>query len=197
MTEYQKCMAGEPFDGSSPEIAEMATRTKRLLRQLRETDYADNEAKQRIYREIFGSIGEDVYIDIDFRCEYGTNIHFGNKVIVNMNCTFLDNNRINIGNNVMIAPDVRIYTATHSVNLSERMPERKKPGASICDTIALPVTIEDGVWIGGGSIILPGVTIGKNTVIGAGSVVTKNIPENSIAVGNPCRVIKEIESNND
>lgn len=197
MTEYQKCMAGEPFDGSSPEITEMAVRTKRLLRQLRDTDYADNEAKQRIYREMFGSIGEDVYIDIDFRCEYGRNIHFGNKVIVNMNCTFLDNNRINIGNNVMIAPDVKIFTATHSVKLSERMPERKSPGASICDTIALPVTIEDGVWIGGGSIILSGVTIGRNTVIGAGSVVTKNIPENSIAVGNPCRVIKEIEGNND
>lgn len=103
-TEYEKCMAGESFDGSSPEITEMAVRNKRLLQQLRNTDYADNEEKQRIYREMFGSIGEDVYIDIDFRCEYGRNIHFGNKVIVNMNCTFLDNNRINIGNNVMIAP---------------------------------------------------------------------------------------------
>lgn len=185
-------MAGEPFDGSSPEITEMAVRTKRLLRQLRETDYADNDSKQRIYREMFGSIGEDVYIDIDFRCEYGRNIHIGNKVIVNMNCTFLDNGRINIGNKVMIAPDVKIFTATHSVRLSERMPERIVKGASICDTIAHPVTIEDGAWIGGGSIILPGVTIGNNTVIGAGSVVTKNIPENSIAVGNPCRVIKNL-----
>lgn len=197
MTEYQKCMAGEPFDGSSAEITEMAVRAKRLLRQLRETDYADNEGKQRIYREMFGSIGEDVYIDIDFRCEYGKNIHFGNKVIVNMNCTFLDNNRINIGNNVMIAPDVRIFTATHSVYLSERMPERTVKGASICDTIAHPVTIEDGVWIGGGAVVLPGVTIGRNSVIGAGSVVTKNVPENSIAVGNPCRVIKKIGRRDD
>lgn len=192
MTEYEKCMAGEPFDGSSSEITEMAVRTKRLLHQLRETDYADNEAKQRIYRKMFGSIGEDVYIDIDFRCEYGKNIHFGNKVIVNMNCTFLDNNRINIGNNVMIAPDVKIFTATHSVHLSERMPERSAPNASICDTIAYPVTIDDGVWIGGNATILPGVTIGRNSVIGAGSVVTKDIPANSIAVGNPCRVIKTI-----
>ncbi|MEO4720300.1 maltose acetyltransferase domain-containing protein, partial [Phocaeicola vulgatus] len=91
-TEYQKCMDEEPFDGSSPEITEMTVRNKRLLHQLRETDYADNEAKQRIYRQMFGSIGKDVYIDIDFRCEYGKNIYFGNKVIVNMNCTFLDNN---------------------------------------------------------------------------------------------------------
>lgn len=194
-TEYEKCMAGEPFDGSSPEITEMAVRNKRLLQQLRNSDYADNEKKQRIYREMFGSIGEDVYIDIDFRCEYGRNIHFGNKVIVNMNCTFLDNNRINIGNNVMIAPDVKIFTATHSVNLSERMPERKSPCASICDTIALPVTIEEGVWIGGNVTILPGITIGRNSVIGAGSVVVKDIPANSIAVGNPCRVIKSIEPN--
>ena len=116
-------MDEEPFDGSSPEITEMTVRNKRLLHQLRETDYADNEAKQRIYRQMFGSIGKDVYIDIDFRCEYGKNIYFGNKVIVNMNCTFLDNNNIIIGNNVMIAPDVKIYTATHSVHLAERMPE--------------------------------------------------------------------------
>ena len=88
-TEFEKCMSGEPFDGSSPEITEMTRRNKRLLRQLRETNYADNDAKQRIYQQMFGSIGKDVYIDIDFRCEYGRNIHFGNKVIVNMNCTSL------------------------------------------------------------------------------------------------------------
>lgn len=93
----------------------------------------------------------------------------------------------------MIAPDVKIYTATHSVYLSERMPERADSNASICDTIAHAVTIEDGVWIGGGSVILPGVTIGKNSVIGAGSVIVKDIPANSIAVGNPCRVIRNIE----
>ena len=186
--EYQKCMDGEPFDGSSPELVELTIRTKRFLRQLRETDYADNETKDAIYKQMFGSIGDQVSIDIDFRCEYGKNIHIGNKVIINMNCTFLDNGGINIGDNVMIAPDVRIYTATHSVILSERMPVRSNSKASICDTIACPVTIESGVWIGGGAVILPGVTIGRNSVIGAGSVVTKSIPENSIAVGNPCRV---------
>lgn len=191
--EFEKCMAGEPFDGASSEIAEMALRNKRLLRQLRDVDYADNDAKQCIYKQMFGSIGEDVYIDIDFRCEYGRNIHFGNKVIVNMNCTLLDNNSIFIGNNVMIAPDVKIYTATHSLHLAERMPERTRLGASICDTIAHAVTIEDGVWIGGGTVVLPGVTIGRNSVIGAGSVVVKDIPANSVAVGNPCRVIRGID----
>lgn len=191
-TEWEKCMLGEPFDGASPEIAEMTLRCKRLLMQLRDTDYADNETKQHIYRQLFGSIGKDVYIDIDFRCEYGRNIHIGNEVIINMNCTLLDNGRICIGNKVMIAPDVKIYTATHALQLSERMPERQHPGASICATIAHPVRIEDGAWIGGGTVILPGVTVGKQTVIGAGSVVVHDIPAHSVAVGNPCRVIGEI-----
>ena len=187
-TEYQKCMDGEPFDGSSPELVELTIRTKRFLRQLRETDYADNETKDAIYKQMFGSIGDQVSIDIDFRCEYGKNIHIGNKVIINMNCTFLDNGVINIVVFFIFSAYLFIYTATHSVILSERMPVRSNSKASICDTIACPVTIESGVWIGGGAVILPGVTIGRNSVIGAGSVVTKSIPENSIAVGNPCRV---------
>lgn len=193
-TEFQKCMDGEPFDGAASEIAEMTLRNKRLLRRLRETDYADVETKQEIYREMFGRVGKDVYIDIDFRCEYGRNIYFGDKVIVNMNCTFLDNNLIIIGDNVMIAPDVKIYTATHSIRLHERMPDRIGPGASICATIARPVRIESGVWVGGGSIILPGVTIGRNSVIGAGSVVVKDIPADSIAVGSPCKIIRKISA---
>lgn len=122
---------------------------------------------------MFGSIGSHVYIDIDFRCEYGKHI-----------C---------LGDNVMIAPDVKIYTATHSVRLAERMPVREREGMSICDTIAKTVNIGNGVWIGGGTVVLPGVTIGENTVIGAGSVVTKSIPANCVAVGNPCRVIRRIE----
>lgn len=191
-TEWEKCLAGEPFDGASPEIAEMTLRCKRLLKQLRDTDYADNETKQHIYRQLFGSIGRDVYIDIDFRCEYGRNIHIGNEVIINMNCTFLDNGNIFIGNKVMIAPDVKIYTATHALQLSERMPERQHPRASICATIAHPVRIEDGAWIGGGTVILPGVTVGTQAVIGAGSVVVHDIPAHAVAVGNPCRVIGEI-----
>lgn len=195
MTEFEKCLAGEPFDGSAPEIASMVVRNKRLLQRLRKTDYADSNAKLQIYKQMFGSVGDNVYIDIDFRCEYGINIRFGNEVIVNMNCTFLDNGRITIGNKVMIAPDVRIYTATHSTHLAERMPPRTHPGESLCKTIARPVTISDGVWIGGGSVILPGVTIGENSVIGAGSVVVNDIPAYSVAVGNPCRVIKTIEQN--
>ena len=172
----------------------MILRTRRLLMQFNTTDYADQERKQELLRAMFGHIGKGVHVDIDFHCEYGKHIFIGDKVIINMNCTFVDNNRIDIGNNVLIAPNVQIYTATHSVRLDERMVQDWSEGEEICRTYALPVKIEDGVWIGGGTIILPGVTIGRNSVIGAGSVVTRSIPENSVAVGNPCRVIKQIDN---
>ncbi|MDO4165152.1 MAG: sugar O-acetyltransferase [Bacteroides sp.] len=189
-TEYQKCMAGETFDGKDPVLAEMTLRTKRLLAELRATDYADTRRKEEILRQMLGHVGEQVHIDIDFRCEYGKNIFIGNKVIINMNCTFVDNNRIEIGNNVLIASNVQIYTATHSIYPQERTNQQWEEGKAICNTYALPITIEDNVWIGGGAILLPGVTIGKNSVIGAGSVVNRSIPQDCVAVGNPCRVIK-------
>ena len=122
---------------------------------------------------MFGHLGENVHVDIDFRCEYGKNIFVGNKVIINMNCTFVDNNRIEIDNNVLIASNVQIYTATHSTNVKERTMQNWDESKAICNTFALPIKIEDNVWIGGGAIILPGVTIGRNSVIGAGSVVTR------------------------
>lgn len=139
-------------------------------------------------------MGKGVHVDIDFHCEYGKHIFIGDKVIINMNCTFVDNNRIDIGSNVLIASNVQIYTATHSTKVSERMVHNWSEGEEICRTYALPVKIEDGVWIGGGAILLPEVIIGRNSVIGAGSVVTRSIPANCVAVGNPCRVIKQIES---
>ena len=194
-TEYEKCMAGEPFNGGKdPKITEMILRTKRLLMQYNATDYADTERKQALLREMLGSVGQGGHVDIDFHCECGKHIFVGDKVIINMNCTLVDNNRIDIGNNVLIAPNVQIYTATHSPKVHERMVQDWEEGQDICLTYALPVKIEDGVWIGGGTVILPGVTIGRNSVIGAGSVVTRSIPANCVAVGNPCRVIKLIDN---
>lgn len=194
-TEYEKCLAGEPFIGSEdPKIMETILRTRRLLVQLNATDYADTERRQDLLRQIFGVMGKGVHVDIDFHCEYGKHIFIGDKVIINMNCTFVDNNRIDIGSNVLIASNVQIYTATHSTNVHKRMVENWSEGQEICRTYALPVRIEDGAWIGGGAIILPGVTIGRNSVIGAGSVVTRSIPDNCVAVGNPCRVIKWIDN---
>lgn len=190
-TELEKCLAGEVFNGGDKELAMMTLNAKRLLKELNNTDYTDIEQKKSILQKLFGKIGENVHVDIDFHCEYGKHIHIGNKVVINMNCTFVDNNIIEIGNNVLIASNVQIYTATHSTNVHERMVEEETK-RDICKTYALPITVCDGAWIGGGAILLPGVTIGENSVIGAGSVVTRSIPANCVAVGNPCRVIREL-----
>lgn len=148
-TEYEKCLAGESFiGGKDPKIVETILRTRRLLAQFNATDYADTERKQALLREMFGSLGKGVHVDIDFHCEYGKHIFIGDKVIINMNCTFVDNNRIDIGSNVLIASNVQIYTATHSTKVSERMVQNWSEGEEICRTYALPVKIENGVWIG-------------------------------------------------
>lgn len=194
-TEYQKCMDGEFFTADS-QMLQIVYRCKRLVRSLNDTDMQNTSERRRIMGELLGSIGNNVHIDIDFHCEYGINIHCGNDVIINMNCTFVDNNRINIGSNVLIASDVKIYTATHTTDVAGRTntPDNKEISGCFCRTYSKPITIEDNVWIGGGAILLPGVTIGKNSVIGAGSVVTHSIPENCVAVGNPCRVIRSIRN---
>ncbi len=194
-TEFEKCLAGEIFDGRDKVMAEMTLKAKRLLAQLNATDFADTERKERLQRELLGHIGKHVYIDMDFHCEYGKNIFIGDKVIINMNCTFVDNNKIEIGNNVLIASNVQIYTATHPTSVKDRMvcDWDENSSKAYCNTYALPVKIEDNVWLGGGVIVLPGVTIGKNSVIGAGSVVTRSVPPDCVAVGNPCRVIKKLD----
>lgn len=188
-------MDGEFFT-ADPEMLQIVYRCKRLVRKLNDTDMEDNDSRRRIMTELLGSVGDNVHIDIDFHCEYGINIHCGSDVIINMNCTFVDNNRIDIGNNVLIASDVKIYTATHTTDVAGRTntPENKEISGCFCRTYSKPVTIEDNVWIGGGAILLPGVTIGKNSVIGAGSVVTKSIPSDCVAVGNPCKVIKTLDA---
>lgn len=194
-TEFQKCMDGEFFNGSDPELVEMTLRAKRLLVQFNATDFGDTEKRRAILREMLGSVGKHVHVDIDFHCEYGKNIFIGDKVIINMNCTLVDNNRIEIGNGVLIASNVQMYTATHSTNAWERTRIDWDDEKSFCMTYSQPIRIEDHAWIGGGAILLPGVTIGENSVVGAGSVVTRSIPKNCVAVGNPCRVIKRLVHN--
>lgn len=193
-TELEKCLAGELFNGADPELSRMTLNAKRILRALNDADYADVRLRYQMLKQLFGRIGENVCVDIDFHCEYGRNILCGDRVIINMNCTFVDNNIIEIGDDVLIASNVQLYTATHSIRLRERVVEQWRPGHEICHTFARPIKIGDGVWIGGGAIVLPGVTIGEHSVIGAGSVVTRSIPPDCVAVGNPCRVIKTIDN---
>ena len=193
-TELVKCLAGEWYDCHAPVFLEFKEKAHHLLMKYNSLPYERKEDKYVILKELFGSMGTKVSVGHSFICDYGCNIHIGNNVTVNVGCTFIDCNKITIGNNVLIAPDVRIYTATHPVELDERLTPVETAGGLeyIRHTYALPVTIEDGCWIGGGVIILPGVTIGRGSVIGAGSVVAKNIPANSLAVGNPCKVVRKI-----
>lgn len=190
MTELEKCMAGLPFTADESTLT-LGRNCKKLIKQLNDLESDDYAGKRKILEQLFGSIGEHVHIDIDFHCEYGKNIHIGNNVIINMNCTFVDNNRIDIGNRVLIASDVKIYTATHSTNPAVRNYGPNPDPDYWCETYSKPIRIEDEVWIGGGAILLPGVTIGKGSVIGAGAIVTRDIPPYCVAVGNPCRVIKK------
>lgn len=198
MNELEKCMAGEWYDCHNDIFLEYKDKARTLLAQYNALSYSQKAEKTEVLKKLFGSIGTNVSVGLPFICDYGRNIHMGSNVSVNMNCTFVDCNKIEIGSNVLIASNVQIYTATHPVELAERLTPDWNPesGEYFCRTYALPVKIGNGCWIGGGVIILPGVTIGDGTVIGAGSVVTKDIPANSVAVGNPCRVIRKINGEN-
>lgn len=194
MTELEKCMAGEYYNCHDQVFLDFKAKTRKLLKQYNALEYSQKKEKTDILKQMFGSIGNNTSVGLPFICDYGRNIYIGDNVSINMNCTFVDCNKIIIGNNVLIASNVQLYTSTHPVDLSERLVPGWTPesGEYFCRTYALPITIGNGCWIGGGVIILPGVSIGNGSVIGAGSVVTKDIPDNSLAVGNPCRVIREI-----
>jgi maltose O-acetyltransferase len=196
-TEIQKCLDGEIFNTSDTEIQGIIKRARRLTKEYNNLESTDTIRKETLLTELFGSIGKNVAIDTPFYCDYGLHTTIGDNVIININCTFVDCNRIEIGNNVLIASNVQIYTATHPVETDKRLIENwtEADSAPFFRTYALPVKIEDNVWIGGGVIILPGVVIGKNSVIGAGSVVTRSIPENAVAFGNPCKVIRKNNPN--
>lgn len=192
MTEREKMLAGQLYDCGDAELLTQWHKAKNLAREYNQLDSTDAAAKDRILTELLGGRGANLWITAPFYVDYGNNIYFGNNCEVNMNCTFLDDSRIVIGDNALIAPNVQIYTAFHPTNAADRFGPQKEDGSfAFCKTQTAPVIIGNNVWIGGGAILLPGVHIGNNVVIGAGSVVTRDIPDNTVACGNPCRVVRE------
>ena len=192
MTERDKMLAGKLYDCGDEELLIQWHSAKDLVRKYNLCDSKDNENKMELLKQLLGGFGINLWITPPFYVDYGENIYFGDNCEVNMNCTFLDDNKIIIGDYALIAPNVQIYTAFHPTNAIERFGEKKEDGTfSFCKTQTAPVIIGDHVWIGGGAIIMPGVTIGDNVVVGAGSVVTKDIPSNKVAYGNPCRIIRD------
>lgn len=182
MTEKEKMLAGKLYI-IDDELKKDYKRARVLTRLFNATTEEQEEYRRQLISELFGAAGKNCSIVPPFRCDYGSHIYVGENFYANYDCIFLDVCEIRIGDNVMFGPRVCIYTAGHPIDADVR--------ASGLE-FGKPATIGDNVWIGGSSVILPGVTVGKNTVIGSGSVVTKDIPDNVIAMGNPCRPHREL-----
>lgn len=182
-TQRDKMLAGELYDPLDPELVAARVRARDLCQALNATRERDDVERRRILAELFGAGGDDVWMQPPFFCDYGANIELGERVFFNFNCTVLDVCRVRIGDFTLFGPAVQIYTPLHPFNAAQR--RRQEFGK--------PIDIGSDVWVGGGAIILAGVTIGSRAVIGAGSVVTRDVPEAVLAAGNPCRVIRAID----
>jgi maltose O-acetyltransferase len=182
-SEKEKMLNGELYNATDPQLSAERRQARLLFKQLNDSSDEQVELRQQILKELIGKAGEGLWIEPPFYCDYGSNITVGDKVFFNFNCVILDVARVTLGNNVLCGPNVQIYTATHPMDWQER--------ASGLE-YAKPITIGSDVWIGGGAIICPGVTIGDCAVIGAGSVVTKDIPADVFAAGNPCKVVRAL-----
>ncbi|HVJ89417.1 MAG TPA: sugar O-acetyltransferase [Labilithrix sp.] len=182
-SERERMLRGEPYRASDPELARLRRRAMRLTERYNHTSIDAEEERRGILLDLLGSVGDDVEIRPPFCCDYGSQIYIGARTFVNFNLVALDVVKIIIGEDVQIGPNVQLLTPTHP---TAPEPRRAKIEA------AEPITIGDNVWLGGGVIVCPGVRIGENTVVGAGAVVTRDLPPNVVAIGNPARVIRPI-----
>ena len=181
-SEKQKMLDGELYFPGDQNLMDDRLMARMLISEYNSTKPIEEEERKEIIERLIVVKGK-IKIKPPFYCDYGYNIEVGENFYTNISCTILDVNRVIIGDNVMFGPNVQVYTATHPLDVEERIKGMES---------SKPITIGDNVWVGGGAILLPGITIGKNTIIGAGSVVTKNIPENVLAGGNPCKFIKKL-----
>ncbi|NUE01667.1 acetyltransferase [Halorubraceae archaeon YAN] len=184
MSEKSKMIAGELYDPQDPNLVAERADARSLTEAFNETTVDEPETRWKLITELFGTVGESISIEPTFRCDYGYNIHVGDSFFANFDCVMLDVCPIEIGDNCMFGPSVHIYTATHPLNAAER---------SSGFEYGNPVTIGDEVWIGGQAVINPGVTVGNQSVIASGAVVTTDVPEGVVVGGNPASVLKKIE----
>jgi maltose O-acetyltransferase len=175
-SEEEKMLAGEPYEPGDPGLVAKRARARLLARRF-------SSGEGVVLADLLGAVGSDVEIVPPFFCDYGVNTYLGSRVFLNTNCVILDCARVEIGDDVQIGPGVHLYAATHPLD-----PEVRRSGLET----AAPVTIGSDVWLGGGTIVCPGVTIGAGTTIGAGSIVVRDVPPGVVAAGNPCRVIRTI-----
>lgn len=187
-TEKEKMLAGELYDSTDPQLVTERRHARKLTRAFNDSSAEDGKIRKQLLTELLGHLGKNSAIEPPFYCDYGYNIHLGDRVFFNFNCVILDVMPVDIGDGSMFGPNVQIYTATHPMDFAER-------GAGL--EFAKPIKIGSDVWIGGSVIINPGVTIGDRSVIGSGSVVVKDIPAGVFAAGNPCRVIRYLENPGD
>lgn len=183
MTEKERMLAGRLYIAQGEELARESKRAKRLTRQFNLTSEEELGKRLEILRDLLGSAGNNIYIEPPFRCDYGSHIYIGDNFYANYDCIIIDVCDVKIGMNVFFGPRVCLYTAGHPLDAEVR---------NTLLEFGKPITIGDSVWIGGNTVVNPGVTIGSQVVIGSGSVLTKDIPAGVIAVGNPCRVLREI-----
>lgn len=183
-TQKTRMLAGEMYDANDEELAADRHKARSLCQALNALPVEASESRAQILESLFGK-PVAASITPPFFCDYGYNIDLGRNAYFNYNCIVLDVAPVRIGSNTLFGPGVHIYTATHPMSATER-----RTGLEM----GKPVSIEDDVWVGGGAIICPGVTVGKGSVIGAGSVVTRNIPPGVFAAGNPCRVIRKLQA---
>ncbi len=183
MSEYEKMCAGESFDAGDPILIKKRVKAHKLCAEYNLLSSGRGKQQKSILSQLLPNLNSSCYIEPRFCCDYGDNINFGNEVYLNFNCTILDCAEVSLGDRVKLGPNVQLYTVNHPLDAKQRASGMQ---------VAKAITIAEDVWIGGGVIVLPGVSIGARSVIGAGSVVTKDVPADVVAMGSPCRVERSL-----
>ncbi|QCJ48288.1 MULTISPECIES: sugar O-acetyltransferase [Haloprofundus] len=183
-TEREKMLRGDPYDPFDPRLVEERSRARSLTRWYNDTEETETETRAALLAELFGTVGENAFVEPPFRCDYGSQIHVGDEFFANFGCVMLDVCEIRFGSHCLLGPGVHVYTATHPLDA-----ETRREGVEFGD----PVTVGDDVWVGGQAVLNPGVSVGDRAVVASGAVVTGDVPSDVVVGGNPARVLKELD----